>query len=371
MHVTLQGLYCHQHLKQHLGLAIQDSELPGTRKGLFTTKDIPKGAVIAAYTGNVIVEHDPNFQNTYALQIKDRPPTYIDASKSNTAPGRYAKDAHGRDNNSELLYNTKTKDAFLRAIRDIHAGEEILTSYGDEYWDTPSIPNIKKMRKKNGHFVREQNRPVLQPRVYAHRQVADQNSKMVILPRPVDRRPVSPEEQRFGEQYDDDEQQQNDHFAQPKPKPKKKAIEKENNVADVVKWDNSPDLPEWKPPRKTTVLHKSKVPQTLQAGLLGLQFKRLVKSYNLAQRRLEVIQLLFRDPKLAAMMKVAVPKRAVLDLSTPEEWVAEFPDLAPTRYQRYLETAMIKEEKALVAYLKKPAAAVAKVVDAMVLKRKT
>lgn len=148
LHTTLRGMYCHQHLKQIEHLRIMKSELPEAKLGLFTTEDIPKGAVIAQYTGEEVVEADPDYNNPYSLQIKSRPPTYIDARKTNTGEARFANDARNSDNNARLIYDKKKKKAYLKANRDIHAWEEILTSYGDDYWHTPYIPNIKKLRQR-------------------------------------------------------------------------------------------------------------------------------------------------------------------------------------------------------------------------------
>lgn len=148
LHTTLRGMYCHQHLKQLEHLRIMKSELPEAKLGLFTTQDIPKGAVIAQYTGEEVVEADPDYNNPYSLQIKSRPPTFIDARKTNTGEARFANDARNSDNNARLIYDKKKKKAYLKANRDIHAWEEILTSYGDEYWHTPYIPNIKRLRNK-------------------------------------------------------------------------------------------------------------------------------------------------------------------------------------------------------------------------------
>src|SRR5680860_656150 len=82
-HTTLRGHFCWQHLKANQGLRVMKSELPGAGKGLFTTKPIPRGAVIARYTGDIVVEMDPNYGNPYALQIQDIPPTFLDASRTN------------------------------------------------------------------------------------------------------------------------------------------------------------------------------------------------------------------------------------------------------------------------------------------------
>jgi len=154
LHTTSKGSLCWQHLKAKKGLRIKESNIPSAGLGLFTTKFIPVGAIICKYTGDTVIEEDPDYGNPYALQVKERPPTYIDASRSNTAEGRYANDGKSmRKNNSYLLYNRKKKEGYLEAARDINANEEILCSYGDDYWkgepkQVSVVPKWKKSVKQ-------------------------------------------------------------------------------------------------------------------------------------------------------------------------------------------------------------------------------
>ena len=135
-HKTIRGELCWQHLKKEKGLRIKKSDIPAAGMGLFAAKPFPEGAVVAPYTGDTIVSHDKKFGDNYTLQIKKRPPTYISARRSNTGEGRYANDKRGgRDNNnSDLLYNTRTRKAYLKATDDIATGDEISTVYGNAYW---------------------------------------------------------------------------------------------------------------------------------------------------------------------------------------------------------------------------------------------
>jgi hypothetical protein len=114
--------------------------LPGAGDGLFTTKPIKKGAVICEYTGDRVVETNPDYENPYALEIRERPPTFIDASKTNEpGEGRWVNDPRGPGKNASLDYDEKTKRAMVTALRDIEPGEEILVDYGEEYpWREPS-----------------------------------------------------------------------------------------------------------------------------------------------------------------------------------------------------------------------------------------
>jgi hypothetical protein len=133
--MTQKGLYCWIHEKLLKGLRITKSGIPRSGAGVYTTKDIPKGAKICQYTGEEIVDDDPDYTNPYALQIKERPATYIDGAMTNTpGEGRWVNDGHGRlHNNAELVYDKDTGKAWVVALKRIKAGDEILVDYGDTY----------------------------------------------------------------------------------------------------------------------------------------------------------------------------------------------------------------------------------------------
>lgn len=160
-HTTTRGVFCWQHLKAQKGLRIKKSNIPTAGLGLFTTKFIPAGAVICKYTGDTVIEEDRDWGNPYALQVKERPPTYIDASRSNTAEGRYANDGKSvRKNNSYLLYNRRKQEGYLQSARDIQPNEEILCSYGDDYWkgETKQVAVIPKLRRPQQQSPPKQQR---------------------------------------------------------------------------------------------------------------------------------------------------------------------------------------------------------------------
>lgn len=135
-HKTLRGVYCHQHLDQLEHLRVKNSSLPGAKLGLFPTKQFNRGENITPYTGDIVINADPDFGDDYALQIKKQPPTFISARRTNTAVGRFAnarKAGQGR-NNAQLVYNSHTRQANVRATKKIDAGTEITVAYGAEYW---------------------------------------------------------------------------------------------------------------------------------------------------------------------------------------------------------------------------------------------
>jgi len=132
-------------------LYIKKSSLPGSGKGLFTRIDITKGTRIVEYKGRIqtwkeVKKEDGH--NGYLLRINWQ--VVINALPYTKALGRYANDARGLvkkkgiTNNSEYVVDGKR--CFIEATRTIPKGEEILVSYGSEYWKL--IRQILKEKKK-------------------------------------------------------------------------------------------------------------------------------------------------------------------------------------------------------------------------------
>ncbi len=124
-------------LEKHL--RIKKSTLPNAGKGLFTRVDITKGARIVEYKGRVQSWREVKDQdgiNGYLMYINRN--VVINALPSLKTFGRYANDARGLTrlngvrNNAE--YVSEGNRCFIEATRNIKAGEEILVSYGKEYW---------------------------------------------------------------------------------------------------------------------------------------------------------------------------------------------------------------------------------------------
>ena len=121
-------------------LVVKRSKIPGAGKGLFTKEFIAKGTRIVQYKGKTttwkIVQQQKDF-NGYVYYIKRD--LVIDAKNYKTTYGRYANDAKGlgklKDVTNNCSYVIDGKKVFIEAVKDIKAGEEILVSYGKEYWD--------------------------------------------------------------------------------------------------------------------------------------------------------------------------------------------------------------------------------------------
>lgn len=133
-------------------LKIKKSQIPNSGKGLFTTVDIKKGERIVEYKGRLHKWKDIKYQdhtNGYLLYMTSQ--AVIDARPSRSL-GRYANDAKGFSripglkNNAEYLYEGRR--CYIESKRKIHAGEEILVSYGREYWnDLHKAFSTKRVKK--------------------------------------------------------------------------------------------------------------------------------------------------------------------------------------------------------------------------------
>jgi SET domain-containing protein len=121
-------------------LVIKLSSIPRAGKGLYTKVFIRKGEIIAEYKGKVTTwedaDHD-NGTNRYLYYINKK--CVIDAKNYRKSPARYANDGKGKKKIPGLLNNStyiiENNRVFIKAIKNIQPGSEILVSYGKEYWD--------------------------------------------------------------------------------------------------------------------------------------------------------------------------------------------------------------------------------------------
>lgn len=145
-------------LENHL--VVKRSTIPGSGKGLFTKKAIPKGTTIVEYKGKVTdwesANHDDG-NNPYIFYVNRN--YVIDALKRLSALARYANDGlglqrvKGISNNS--TYITSNKRVFLKSTKDIPAGAEILVDYGRDYWKV-----IRKNKKDNERELKERKKTI-------------------------------------------------------------------------------------------------------------------------------------------------------------------------------------------------------------------
>ena len=153
---TKHGAYCWLHLKSLFGLRMANSAIPHAGKGLFYVGkkdpatgqllDLPAGAKISNYTGDMVTAAHPGRfgESAYIIQVtKD---ISIDAAPRNTAPARLINDCTGTGfrPNCRFSYNPRTKTVSIAATRRIHPGDELYVPYGRDYWRE----HLKLVKKK-------------------------------------------------------------------------------------------------------------------------------------------------------------------------------------------------------------------------------
>jgi hypothetical protein len=141
---TLRGCHCRDHMRLLERLAIAKSTIPNAGEGLFLAKGaspIRRGERIVLYSGDwARLLPDSDDGGPYYLQITRN--LAIDAARTNTALGRWANDPRGstdafgkrRRPNALLVAHRAGKQGALKASRMIRPGDEILVSYGRDYW---------------------------------------------------------------------------------------------------------------------------------------------------------------------------------------------------------------------------------------------
>jgi len=125
-----------------MALIVKTSQLPNSGKGLFTTTAIKKGTKLIEYLGEIIdwkeyekrVEKD---EDGYLFFINKK--RCIDAYNTPQHKARFANDAAGLTKVKGLInnciYEIEGDKCFIKAKKDISAGDEIFVSYTKEYWD--------------------------------------------------------------------------------------------------------------------------------------------------------------------------------------------------------------------------------------------
>jgi len=132
-------------------LVVKKSTIPGAGKGLFTKKEISKGARIVEYKGRKTTwkEAGNDDSNFYLYTINRN--HVIDARRTLSALARYANDARGltrvKGITNNCVYVNDGFQAFIEAAKNIPAGSEIFVDYTKEYWDVLK-ENLKEKNTK-------------------------------------------------------------------------------------------------------------------------------------------------------------------------------------------------------------------------------
>lgn len=103
--------------------------------GLFAVKSLPGGYCLGKYGGKVLNSlRNVNDNGRYVMRVTpaDGEPYYVDSYTQGSPWLGRINDAHGtgRHNNCRLDFRDRTVTLLRRVDRD----EELLMSYGDDYW---------------------------------------------------------------------------------------------------------------------------------------------------------------------------------------------------------------------------------------------
>ena len=108
-------------------LDIRASTITNAGLGVFVEKNIPAGAYIDMYTGDLL----SIATSLYYFQIDDG--IGIDAGSYPRCYMAMLNDGFEK-NNCEFRVDDETRQVSLWSIRDVVAGEELFVSYGNDFW---------------------------------------------------------------------------------------------------------------------------------------------------------------------------------------------------------------------------------------------
>ena len=126
------------------GLCVLPSLIEGAGYGVFAGRFHAKGSTVAIYYGDVMdaasiadaSRLDWDIKYAYSLELA--PGVWIDARRLKTCIARYLNDHVDRTkHNVTWVRRPALLIAEVVALRDVHPGEELYISYGDEYWTGP------------------------------------------------------------------------------------------------------------------------------------------------------------------------------------------------------------------------------------------
>jgi hypothetical protein len=144
---VVEGLpTCWQHRRRDSGLRIAASPLGG--RGVFATRRIPANRVVAIYDGEILTDaaingrYGTDAENghvPYGLKVVQINPAHrdktVDSACFRSLAGMINSARTQRDMN--VNYSARARfngTIYVRSVRRIDPGDELLAFYGDEYW---------------------------------------------------------------------------------------------------------------------------------------------------------------------------------------------------------------------------------------------
>jgi SET domain-containing protein len=131
--ITIRSNVCETHLRDALQLEIKQSTIPGAGDGVFTLRNIPKGEYLMQYLGREVDARNGEVGGDYHLEYSRN--KLVDASSPTCGVGRFLNDGLSKKANN-CMFTKRDGRPWVRAIKNIPAGSELLLSYGVAYWRT-------------------------------------------------------------------------------------------------------------------------------------------------------------------------------------------------------------------------------------------
>lgn len=150
------GPMCWQHTTLSQGVRVRESPRRGgpNGMGLYASRDLPRGHRIQ-YRGKKTTKRAYNrmFPGDYRMEyaVQNGRAEIIDAAKTNSSVARYANDGRrAAHQNAELVPHGGL--VYLTTTKPIRRGAEILTPYGDEFWQAQTAPAALRNRHRQWIF---------------------------------------------------------------------------------------------------------------------------------------------------------------------------------------------------------------------------
>lgn len=128
--------YCGYHTKTVLGFIVAPSQIKMAGLGLYTTKEIKKGAIVCEYKGEKLTTDQYNRRyakddyGAYGMAAKRN--LVLDARKTSSGIARYICDYTGSGKKPNVEYQGSKDIVEVVALRKILPGEELLVDYGSD-----------------------------------------------------------------------------------------------------------------------------------------------------------------------------------------------------------------------------------------------
>jgi hypothetical protein len=180
------------------GVEVRVSRIPNAGNGLFATREFQKNELITEYVGNIIWKDDvesmlknrkPGEDPTSHVRVLVKGFQYVNGNrvpKEGEGGGSFANDPHpSQVTNAKFIVQEDAKIArgriWLKAIKPIVPGDEIVVSYGEDYWirrDEQKAADIQSALQsgiiaddlRRAVAVRETNMRLLEKAVYKESQ---------------------------------------------------------------------------------------------------------------------------------------------------------------------------------------------------------